>query len=103
MDYYGSITMDEQSIKNEFYKKYSEYSKGYIDEKLDQIGTFMSDYDYSISGWRVFFAPTQYKLFQEAVKKDLEIAHKKLTFMKAIYSDFLIPDIIESISKQINI
>lgn len=99
MDYYGSITMDEQSIKNEFYNKYSDYSKQYIDEKLDQIGTFMSDY--SVSGWRVFFAPTQYELFQEAVKKDLEISQKILTFMKAIDSDFLIPDIIESISKQI--
>ena len=99
MDYYGSITMDEQSIKNEFYNKYSDYSKQYIDEKLDQIGTFMSVY--SVSGWHVFFAPTQYELFQEAVQKDLEIAQKKLTFMKAIDSDFLIPDIIESISKQI--
>ena len=99
LDYYGSITMDNQSIKNEFYKKYSDYSNGYIDEKLKQIGTFMSDY--SVSGWYVFIAPTQHKLFQEAVKKDLAIAQKKVAFMKAIDNDFLIPDIIESISKQI--
>ena len=92
--------MENQSIKNEFYKKYSEYSKTYIDDKLDQIGTFMSDY--SVSGWHVFYAPTQHELFQEAVIKDLEIAQKKVAFMKAIYSDFLIPDIIESVSKQIN-
>lgn len=99
LDYYGSITMDNQSIKNEFYNKYSEYSKTYIDDKLEQIGTFMSDY--SVSGWRVFYAPTQHELFQEAVQKDLEIAQKKVAFMKAIYGDFLIPDIIESVSKQI--
>ena len=91
--------MVEQSIKNEFYNKYSDYSKQYIDEKLDQIGTFMSVY--SVSGWHVFYAPTQHELFQEAVQKDLEIAKKKVAFMKAIYGDFLIPDIIESVSKHI--
>ena len=101
LDYYGSITMDNQSIKNEFYKKYGDYSKTYIDDKLKQIGTFPAGESYSVSGWRVFYAPTQHKLFQESVKKDLEIAQKKVAFMKAIYSDFLIPDIIESVSKQI--
>jgi hypothetical protein len=94
--------MDKQSIKNEFYNKYGDYSKTYIDEKLKQIGTFAAGESYySVSGWYVFYAPTQHKLFQEAVKKDLEIAKKKVAFMKAIDSDFLIPDIIESISKQI--
>ena len=63
--------MDNQSIRNEFYNKYSDYSKQYIDDKLKQIGTFSAGESYySVSGWHIFYAPTQHKLFQEAVIKD---------------------------------
>ncbi len=85
MDYYGSITMDRDTIREQMYTQFSDYSKEYIDAKMSRLETL--DKSYSVSGWNVFFRKIQVDLIQSEIQKDTEIAKQRLTLAKISESE----------------
>jgi hypothetical protein len=37
MDYYGSITMNKETIRTQLHTHFSDYSKNYIDDKMSKL------------------------------------------------------------------
>jgi len=85
MDYYGSITMDRDTIREQMYAQFSEYSKEYIDAKMSRLETL--DKSYSVAGWNVFFRKVQVDSIQSEIQKDTEIANQRLTLAKISESE----------------
>jgi len=85
MDYYGSITMDSDTIRRQMYTEFSEYSKEYIDAKMSRLETL--DKSYSVAGWNVFFRKVQVDSIQSEIQKDTEIANQRLTLAKISESE----------------
>ncbi len=85
MDYYGSITMDSDTIRKQMYTQFSEYSEEYIDAKMSRLETL--DKSYSVAGWNVFFRKIQVDLIQSEIQKDTEVAKQRLTLAKISESE----------------
>ncbi len=102
MDYYGSITMNKETIRTQLHTHFSDYSKNYIDDKMSKLKTL--DKSYSVSGWNVFFRKIQIDLIQSEIDKDAEIAQARLTLARISESEkgkHIPMDLIIEISKSI--
>ena len=85
LDYYGSITMDSDTIRKQMHAQFSEYSKEYIDAKMSKLETLNKSY--SVSGWNVFFRKIQADLIQSEIQKDTEMAKQRLILAKISESE----------------
>ena len=100
MDYYGSITKTNESIKEDLVKyfsmprmppahtmsyttprgTFSGYSAEYIGSIIERLG--VCNENYSVSGWNVFQLPKWIRKFEDQIIEDTENANKTLLLVK---------------------
>ena len=88
-DYYGSITKQSDSIKQDLLSSFvpedmGGYEKSYILGIIEDLGIL--DQEYSVSGWAVFHFNTSCDLIRDQIQRDVaraELAEKRLALGKA--------------------
>ena len=89
LDYYGSITLNENDIKERIYSHFHKYPKVEVERivnSLFEIGIISPSY--SVSGWNMFFK----KEIIDHVDKRYKIQQKK-TLAELMDADIIMNDI----------
>ena len=107
-DYYGSITKQSDSIKQDLLSSFvpedmGGYEKSYILGIIEDLGIL--DQEYSVSGWAVFHFNTSCDLLKTRIQRDIAHASQRLALAKVSeWNDTVrkVPlDIVELIAKDI--
>ena len=107
LDYYGSITKDNDEIIKElqsYFKQHGNYSPDLIkDIILDCKNKGLIDEDYSYSGWNVFHGKTVREIIKKELDKKTLKNKQKLAFMHSMNSikNSPITDILQLICQNI--
>jgi hypothetical protein len=98
LDYYGSITKDNQAITRELVDHFKDYKQNYIEEIIDFLRTTgilpMSN---SVSGWMVFGSSQMVTEIKSHIYNDTLLRKKIVSFVMAANSLNIETDIIREI------